>query len=284
MALLPDFFKDCVVALGSKIERDGKEEKFYTGTGFLVGDCINPEEQDATKKMYSIYLITNKHVVDGEERMIVKFNSKDSSNTKDYEIDLIEKDGTKLYSCGDIDDADIVAISINPNILINDNSTFGFFSLDAHALTVKQMQEQKIAEGDFVYTLGFPMNLVSSEKNVPICRMGCIAYISKILKYEIPELNFYIDSQTFPGNSGGPVIIKPEAISIEGTKNIPRAALIGILHSYIPYEETCISLQTKKITHINSENSGLTLVHPVDLIIMAVKNEQMRIESKNKKK
>lgn len=281
MALLPEFFKDCVVAIGIEIEKNSEEkEKIYIGTGFLVGYCVNPEEQDPNKKKYEIYLITNKHVVDKKNSIILKFNSKNRINTKDYGVSLIDKDGNKLYSCCDIDDVDIVAISINPNILINDDSAFAYFSLDMHALTVKQMQEQEIAEGDFVYTLGYPMSMVNDIKNVPICRMGCISYISKILKYKLEDLNFLIDSQTFPGNSGGPVIIKPEAIAIAGTKSIPKAALIGILHSYIPYRDNCISMQTGKITQIHEENSGLTLVHPVDLIMRAVEIERKRNKGK----
>lgn len=277
MALLPEFFKDCVVAIGVEIDRGGTKDKTYIGTGFLVGYCTNPTEEDA-KKQYEIYLITNKHVISDKKNILVKFNGKEGKITKDYNVTLIDDNGIKLYSCCEIDNVDIVAISIAPQVLINDESVFAFFSLDVHALTTQQMQEQGIAEGDFIYILGYPMNMVQLEKNVPICRMGCISYISKILKYGIPDLNFLVDAQAFPGNSGGPVIIKPEAIAINGTKNIPRAALIGILHSYIPYVDNGISLQTRQIMQVHQENSGLTWVHPVDLIIMAVEEERKRIQ------
>lgn len=277
MALLPEFFKDCVVAIGTEIEKNSEEkEKIYIGTGFLVGYCINIQEQEVRKKQYEIYLITNKHVVEKKNSILLKFNSKIQKNTKDYSVSLIDKNGTKLYSSCDIENVDIVAIRLNPQVLINDESAFAYFSLDEHALTVQQMQNQEIAEGDFVYTLGYPMGMVNDIKNVPICRMGCIAYISKILKYKLQDLDFLIDSQTFPGNSGGPVIIKPEAISIAGTKAIPKAALIGILHSYIPYRDNCISIQTGKITQIHEENSGLTLVHPVDFIVRTIELERKR--------
>lgn len=280
MALLPDFFKDCVVAIGIEIDKNSEEkQKMYIGTGFLVGYCINLQEKEPSKKEYEIYLITNKHVVDKRKSILVKFNGKKETNTKDYNIPLIDNNGNKLYSCCDIDNVDIIAIQINPNVLINDESTFAYFSLDVHALTIHQMQEQKIAEGDFAYTLGYPMSIVNQVKNVPICRMGCISYISKILKYGMHDLDYLIDSQTFPGNSGGPVIIKPEAIALNGTNSIPNAALIGILHAYIPYEDNCISIQTGKITQVHQENSGLTLVHPVDLIIRTIEEERKRISN-----
>ena len=44
----------------------------------------------------------------------------------------------------------------------------------------------------------------------------------------------------------GPVILKPELTAIEGTKAQKQALLIGIVHSYLPYEEIAISLQTHK--------------------------------------
>ena len=287
MALLPDFFKDCVVAIGTEIEKNNEEkEKIYIGTGFLVGYCINLEEADPMKKEYEIFLITNKHVINKRKNILVKFNGPNDEKTKDYLVDLVDKDGNKLYSTCGVENIDIVAIYINPYVLINDKSIFAYFSLDVHALTVQQMQEQNIAEGDFIYTLGYPMSIVDSVKNVPICRMGCIAYISKILRYGMQDLNFLIDSQTFPGNSGGPVILKPEAIALSGTKCTPQAMLIGVLHSYIPYRDNCISIQTGEVTQIHKENSGLTLVHPVDLIIKAVEEERKRvvcIKEKNNK-
>ncbi len=60
-----------------------------------------------------------------------------------------------------------------------------------------------------MYVLGFPMNMVDSIK-APICRIGCIARFADayIRRKENPV--FLIDAQTFPGNSGGPVISRPE--------------------------------------------------------------------------
>lgn len=280
MSMIPEFFKDCVVAIGTEVEAvKGETKKVYIGTGFLVGCCINTQEKDQ-KKQYEIYLVTNKHVVIGKKRMLVKFNGTEAS--KDYIINLLDKDGNMLYSFCNDPSVDIVAVRINPYALINDSSTFAYFDLNAHALTIEKMKEQEIAEGDFVYTLGFPMNLVDQQKSVPICRMGCISYISHILKYGIKNINYFIDSQTFPGNSGGPVIIRPEISSINGTKSHNSAALIGILHSYIPYNDKCISLQTGEIVQVRQENSGLTLVHPVDLIIETIEKERIRIQNISK--
>jgi S1-C subfamily serine protease len=77
---------------------------------------------------------------------------------------------------------------------------------------------------------------------------------------------FLVDAFVFPGNSGGPVVSKPEALSIEGTKSQNAAYLIGIVQSYVPYQDLAVSLQTKRPRVVFEENSGLAAVHPVDLI------------------
>ena len=86
------------------------------------------------------------------------------------------------------------------------------------------------------------------------------------------------DAQTFPGSSGGPIISRPEHISISGTPNNDRANLIGILSAYIPYRETLYSRQTGRDRMIQEENSGLTIVHPVDRIKEVVEIEWSRIK------
>lgn len=84
-----------------------------------------------------------------------------------------------------------------------------------------------------------------------------------------------VDAQTFPGSSGGPIISRPEHISISGTPNNDRANLIGI---FIPYRETLYSRQTGRDRMIQEENSGLTIVHPVDRIKEVVEIEWSRIK------
>jgi S1-C subfamily serine protease len=78
------------------------------------------------------------------------------------------------------------------------------------------------------------------------------------------QASFLIDANIFPGNSGGPVVTRPEISSIEGTKAIDKAALIGIVKSYLTYKDVAVSQQTGKPRVIFEENSGLALVETVD--------------------
>lgn len=55
-------------------------------------------------------------------------------------------------------------------------------------------------------------------------------------------------------------------MSLLGTSSNFNANLIGILSAYIPYKDVMISQQTQEIRMVQTENSGLTVVHPVDRI------------------
>lgn len=135
---------------------------------------------------------------------------------------------------------------------------------DADAMTSSDLRNNGVEEGSLIYMLGYPMGLVNQYSSLPICRLGCIARIGEAQIQE--QHNILVDIQNFPGNSGSPIINRPELISISGTQNLDRSVLVGIVHSYIPYQETLINSQTGKMVEIRSENSGLALVHPVEYI------------------
>ena len=44
------------------------------------------------------------------------------------------------------------------------------------------------------------------------------------------------------------------------------ARLLGVLSAYIPYRDALVSQQTQEIKMVQTENSGLTIVYPVDRI------------------
>ena len=76
-----------------------------------------------------------------------------------------------------------------------------------------------------------PLGLAGKERNYVIVRQGIIARVQHWLKGH--ARTFMIDASIFPGNSGGPVFLKPEIVSIEGTKSNNRCVLIGMVSSYL---------------------------------------------------
>ena len=272
MAIIPSFFMDAVVSLGINLPNN---QKHWVGTGFLVG-----RKEEANAEESTVYIITNKHVVGNQKALFVRFGNDGASGVKDLPMSLSEDNGTQLFSAHVNPAVDIVAIQINPNVIINNQLKLRFFSLEDHALSLSQMKDTGVDEGSLVYALGFPMNLVDSIVKAPICRLGCISRIEDAFESPQNAANFLVDAQTFPGNSGGPIISRPEHISIDGTPHNTSANLIGIVSAYIPYRETLFSRQTGRDRMIQEENSGLTIVHPVDRIKEVVELEYLRARSR----
>ena len=271
MAIIPPFFMDAVVALGVE-KSDGT--KHWIGTGFLVGR----KEADNPSK-FTIYVITNKHVVKNQRMLYVRFSNDSTVGVTDLPMKLLDKDGTVHFSAHPSLEVDVVAIQIIPKVIVDKDLSLSYFQLDSHALTLSQMQSTGVDEGSLVYALGFPMNLVSDSVKAPICRLGCISRVADAFLAPQEATTFLVDAQAFPGNSGGPIVSRPEHISIEDTPKNTNANLIGILSAFIPYQEVLISQQTGRQRMIQEENSGLTIVHPVDRITEVVELEWARVET-----
>lgn len=275
MAIIPPFFMDAVVALGVLLP---DRKKHWLGTGFLVGRREADDPNQST-----LYIVTNKHVVRNQRLLFVRFNTASAAGVKDLPMALIDQNGVPSFSEHPSSGADIVAIQIVPQIIVKNQLSLSFFSLETHALTLTQMQNTGVDEGSLVYALGFPMNLVDDSVKAPICRLGCISRVADAFVNPKGAQAFLVDAQTFPGNSGGPIVNRPEHTAISGTPKNTTANLIGILSAYIPYRESLYSKQTGRERMIQEENSGLTIVHPVDRIKEVVEIEWERIEKIKKK-
>lgn len=271
MAILPQSFMEATVVLG--IQTSPNPVTWFA-TGFIVGryEGLNEKEQ----KVYTTYLITNKHVVKNRNEMHLQFNS--ATGTSLGTVSL--RNGMQLLFSEHPDpEVDIIAKKIDVNGAIKDGVIVSFFELDDQSLNKISMKNSGVTEGVLVYSLGFPVSLdngfVDSISKLPVCRLGCISRIEHL--YHNNDAKFFIiDATTFPGNSGSPVINRPEFITIEDTPTNSSANLIGIVSAYIPYREQLMSTQTQKIRMINEENSGLTIVYPVDYIIEVVEIERTR--------
>ncbi len=260
MALIPPFFLDSVVAIGEKNEQ---EKIKWIGTGFIVGRQV---ETDLTK--YHTFLVTNKHIFDTQNKLIIRFNPQSSEKVMDFDLPLTDEKGNINWTGHPDQNIDVAAITISPDFLKGKNAKFSYFRSDKHILKKTQLLESGISEGDFIYTLGFPMGIVGDERNYVIVKSGIIARIKNY--YENLSKEILIDSSVFPGNSGGPVINKPEFIYIENTKSEMNSFLIGMIQSSINYQDVAFSAQTNKPRLISVENSGLTVVIPTDFILETI--------------
>lgn len=264
MALLPPFFLDTVVAIG--VGDDAPKRK-WIGTGFIYGNAIVSDPPTKPTR-YRLWLITNKHVLRDLSAIHVKFNSAQDTSSSDYPISLTASDKASLWVGHPDNETDVAAIFLNAGFLHTAKRRFAFFSSDEHCLAKVGMKAQGLTEGDRCFVLGFPMGLVSQQRQYVICRSGIIARIRDYLEGHARD--YLIDATVFPGNSGGPVILCPSALAITGTKPIQRSALIGIVKSYVPYIDVAVSPQTGRPRITFEENSGLASVEPLDAITETV--------------
>jgi hypothetical protein len=274
MALLPPFFLDTVVAIGVGEDPSTRQ---WIGTGFLFG-LYNRPGMESEKDSWQVWLVTNKHVVNGLDKIFVKFNSVVDPDSKDYAVLLKTKNGRPYWIGHSNPQTDVAVISVPASFLRQDKRQFSFFKSNKHVSSKTDLQSNQITEGDRVFVLGFPMGLVHPSRQYVICRGGVIARIRDYLEKKTDD--FLVDATVFPGNSGGPVILCPSALAIKGTKRINRADLIGVVKSYVPYSDLAVSNQTRKPRIMFEENSGLTAVEGVDAILDTIKLANRRIQAR----
>ncbi len=258
MALIPPFFLDCVAAIGFDAP-EGKCE--YTATGFMYGRLLPPEGPESG---YQVYRVTHKHVFREHGSAWIRLNPEADEPAREFVLSLVDGSGKETWRAHPDVEIDLAVVPINYLGLKNQGIHVSFFQSDEHVLTRKKWAELGASEGDGVYVLGFPMGLIGGERNYVIVRQGTIARIRDSLAGTSKDL--LVDTSIFPGNSGGPVVTRPEIASIEGTKAIRAAHLVGVVSTYLTYQDVAISAQTKKPRIIFEENSGLATVVPADFI------------------
>lgn len=122
--------------------------------------------------------------------------------------------------------------------------------------------ERVVETYDVLYPV-FQSHLDSAGRFVPIIRSGIVSRINA-------DKTFYIDGFVFPGNSGAPVFLKPGSFRYgdrgKADEDAIAGGLIGFVVGYLPYTDVAVSQQTGRERIVFEENSGLTLVWPVDYL------------------
>ena len=273
-AQIPPFFINSVVALGGEraVSVPGLPDRIEwqtAGTGFFYGYRIQ-DDPDPAKRKYETYLVTAKHVVQGyigqtHGNINVRVNPKERSTAiQQFSIPNVPKPGESTWFYHPDNAVDIAITRVNFDVLKQLGYEPGFFQNDIATMQKQKLIDAEVAAGDGVFVLGFPMNLAGAQRNYVIVRQGVIARISEML--EGASRSYMIDSFVFPGNSGGPVVLRPNLFAIQGTKPQTNAALIGVVTDYRPYTDVAISPQTNHARVLFEENSGLADVLPINYV------------------
>ena len=260
MTLLPPDFLNAVVALGFQ-DADGATS--WSATGFLLGRPQGKGNDGRTQ--FRLFIVTNRHVFKDASSARVRLNPGPAGPAGEYGLQLLREDGTSIWKAHSDPEIDLCVLPIAAGKLQRDGLQLGFINTDGHVATLPTLSQKGLSEGDSVYVLGYPMGLVGTERNYAITRSGCIARIRDAQAGNSKE--FLVDTFIFPGNSGGPVVLKPEIVSVVGTEAIREAYVIGVVKGYVPYQEVAISQQTKRPRVVFEENSGLASAHPIEYVL-----------------
>jgi S1-C subfamily serine protease len=270
MALLPPNFLKSVVSIEKKVKEDYKT----IGTGFIYGKVLQKVEGQ-----YSIrtYLVTAKHVLfkDGlalaKQKKIItlRFDSL-GENVQLFDLPLYNKEtGKAIFSCP-LEDLDVAVIPLDGNALKKAGIDYVPILDSETALDSSKYEEFGLSNGDEIFYLGFPLGLRGEEKNYAMCRSGSIARVdSETVKNGV----IYLDAPVFPGNSGGPVFKKPQLVSIEGTKLVNKAWLVGIATKFLSMGGERNTLNDEQIKKLEG-HLGLSKIVIVDAIKKAIEESE----------
>lgn len=87
MALIPPTYPDCVVAIG--IEKPDGSEK-WVASGFLYGHV--ERHVDADHVIRKMYLVSNRHVLVGKKKVLLRFNPQGNEPARTYPAELIRQE------------------------------------------------------------------------------------------------------------------------------------------------------------------------------------------------
>mgnify|MGYP001606595290 CR=1 FL=1 len=229
-----------------------KEEKpVFTGTGFFV----------MVDKYF--YLVTAKHVVNGLQGkdILIFLNSKKGKIITRSLKEIQEKYSAQWIYHKD-PEVDIAIISFALNMDIDDVKTIPEDLF---------LDFKNVFELDDVFFLSYQPGVFNQKTIIPVIRKGCVS-----LKQD--NKTILIDGSAFPGNSGSPVFLTPMPSRFkDGGITLGDGGLggkfVGIVGSYLPYQEVAISQQTSRPRVIFEENTGLSTIWSVTCLEEIINSE-----------
>ena len=239
-----------------------------TGSGFYLR---HGEKGIFLVSAFHVFMETDKNkniVIRSKKANLLSYpKDLDWSKPAKMEIDLEHMIESKFIRYDSVNDA--LAIQIAKEVRLGDGERTmklndGVKKLsDSRLLTVPVANIKRYKEvliGNDVYISGFPSSLgikkiPQIDYYKPLLRKGIVAG-----KFD-ERMTIIIDCPTFGGNSGGPVI-ELEKINI-AKQNV---RVIGIISQFVPFVEKWINPQ-HRLTNIEFENSGYSVVVPIDKVI-----------------
>lgn len=232
------------------------------------------------KKLYYIFLVTNRHNITDGKILKIRFNKQDWNWTGEETVNIEKSDRIYYTDVDDIDNpiyTDVVMLQLNFGFIKNAGYETHFI-IEENIFTDRYSFENNLKIWHEIFLLWFPLGIKGLNSNFPIARQWIIARNDKEL---LDKREIYLDVNNFPWNSWWPIVLKPNRDALEW-KPILESKLIGVIKSYSPYYKTYHDISTNPPTPtvMISENSWIAQGIP-SYIIYEMWKEHINKTTKN---
>ena len=194
------------------------------GTGFL---CHARHYHHRTRTL--LFLVTNAHVVEhAGQRIDVLFRSGGTEEAFIHSVTARTGAGPGTWFTSG--SRDLAALLLDP-AQIPDEIQARSFDVETDTLSIRELRRLGIAEGAEGRLVGFVERASGKCAEYPAFRSVTLAEIPRRWGFVTPLL---VEGTMFPGNSGSPVILKPEPGFGSRPKTDPDGKLIGITYAIGP--------------------------------------------------
>lgn len=228
-----------------KVELNDYSEQFEYGTARIVcndGESVGTGfffEFNYEEGMRGPVLITNKHVLEGMDKLQIHLHTTNMDGEDYIPADAITIIGLKPYVVNHPDpEIDLCAVRIVPGL-----ESFKkkgrlphmrfFYETNIFQRDNQHIIHKSVKGIETIHMTGYPSGLWDDVNNKPLTRRGITA--SNVRYNWRGKPNFMVDVACFPGSSGSPVYIYDEDFqpnqSVLNVGNNPRCLLLGVLHS-----------------------------------------------------
>jgi len=235
-----------------------KDSTYKTGTFFFFNFS------DTASKEFETYIVTNRHVVEDAEKVLIKVNYSDTSGQNpmygnSININLSELNSEWIYHPDSLD----LAI-LNVNEIFEKYNTLEK-KLFARTIPTSLIPPEEVWSGvgilEEVVMIGCPNGIIDNYNNVSIARFGMTASQPTLDYNGRPE--FLIDIAAYPGSSGSPVFLRRTSVQLGAPgSNYPLNFgiytgyyFIGVLYGGPVYNVMTKSMEIKDIDSIDFYDS-----------------------------
>lgn len=290
--------KESIVFIYSKNAEATNPTALALGTGFLMHLKVeNPPEKG---KDTIVFLITNKHVIDGQDDLILRLGGAEGAPSYTT-IHLDRSPGSGNVKTSKKAEVDLAAISIG----LPEKTKPVAFAYDT-LVDEESLQQIDVSEGTDVFTAGYLRGYSGATTNLPLVRTGKVAMMTGEhwlrLPGAAPPAQAYICELGITGGaSGSPVLLAPEQVRVcpDNTlqmRNIgPR--ILGVIKAYptLPFQHTVDApvqdilggvptIKVVPVPVVTMSSMGLALVEPaqnlkdlLDDIVLDLKSRNIKV-------